>query len=79
VRVIPIAGSLDLGKDVPSGPYVLEVTVARAREGKVNRHASQWVDFEVRYQTPQFTRTMVAANGPGRSPDPPRRSPLLIG
>jgi hypothetical protein len=48
VRVIPIAGSLDLGNDVPSGPYLLEVTVARARKGKVDRHASQWVDFEVR-------------------------------
>jgi VWFA-related protein len=48
VRVIPIAGSLDLGKDMPAGPYSLQVIVARHRDGKIDRRAAQWVDFEVR-------------------------------
>ena len=48
VRVISIGGSLDLGKDMPSGPYSLQVDVLRQHNGKVERRASQWVDFEVR-------------------------------
>jgi VWFA-related protein len=48
VRVVPIAGSLDLGKDMPSGPYSLQVIVARHHDGKIVRRAAQWVDFEVR-------------------------------
>jgi hypothetical protein len=48
VRVISIGGSLDLGKDMPSGPYSLQVDVSRQRNGRVDRRASQWVDFEVR-------------------------------
>jgi VWFA-related protein len=48
VRVIPIAGTLDLGKDMPAGPYSLQVVVARHHDGKIDRRAAQWVDFEVR-------------------------------
>lgn len=48
VRVISIGGSLDLGKDMPPGPYSLQVDVSRQRNGRVDRRASQWVDFEVR-------------------------------
>jgi len=48
IRVISIGGSLDLGKDMPSGPYSLQVDVSRQRNGRVDRRASQWVDFEVR-------------------------------
>jgi hypothetical protein len=47
-RVIAIGGALDLGSDMPSGPYSLQVDVLRQRNGKVDRRASQWVDFEVR-------------------------------
>jgi hypothetical protein len=48
VRVISIGGSLDLGNDVPSGPYSLQVDVLRQRNGRIDHRASQWVDFEVR-------------------------------
>jgi hypothetical protein len=44
VRVIPIAGLLSLGDDVPPGPYTLQVAVAAS--GK--RRAVQWADLEVR-------------------------------
>jgi VWFA-related protein len=42
-RVIPIAGRLSLGHDVPPGPYTLQVNVSAD-----GRHAAQWVDLEVR-------------------------------
>src|SRR4029078_9542250 len=48
VRVISIGGSLDLGNDMPSGPYSLQVNVLRQHNGSVDYRASQWVDFEVR-------------------------------
>ena len=44
VRVVPIAGRLSLGHDVPPGAYTLQVTVAADRK----RRAAQWVDLEVR-------------------------------
>jgi hypothetical protein len=36
------------GADVPPGPYSLQVVVERHHDGKVDRRAAQWVDFEVR-------------------------------
>jgi hypothetical protein len=48
ISVISIGGALDLGKDMPSGPYSLQVDVTRNRNGKLDRRASQWVDFEIR-------------------------------
>jgi len=48
VRVISIGGSLDLGNDMPSGPYSLQVNVLRQHNGSVDYRASQGVDFEVR-------------------------------
>ena len=44
VRVLPIAGKMSLGADVPPGAYTLQVNVAADR----TRRAAQWVDFEVR-------------------------------
>jgi hypothetical protein len=44
VRVIPIAGLLSLGADVPPGAYTLQVTVGADRK----RRAVQWADLEVR-------------------------------
>ena len=44
VRVIPIAGLLTVGNDVPPGPYTLEVSVGAGSK----RRATQWVDLEVR-------------------------------
>jgi hypothetical protein len=46
LRTIPIAGKLTLGRDMPAGPYTLEVIV-RGRDGK-KLERRQWVDFEVR-------------------------------
>ena len=49
ISVISIGGALDLGKDMPSGPYSLQVDVQRKKgNGKIDRRASQWVDFEIR-------------------------------
>jgi hypothetical protein len=48
VRVISVGGSLDLGSDMPSGTYSLQVNVLRQRNGKIDSRTSQWVDFEVR-------------------------------
>lgn len=48
LRVVPVAGRLSLGRNMPRGAYTLRVTVSQARGGKVQRQASQWVDFEVR-------------------------------
>ena len=44
VRVIPIAGLLSLGDDVPAGPYTLQVIVEAGKK----RTAFQFADFEVR-------------------------------
>jgi VWFA-related protein len=46
MRAIPIAGTLNLGADMPAGPYTLEVTV-RARDTK-RLERRQWLDFEIR-------------------------------
>jgi hypothetical protein len=46
LRTIPIAGKLTLGRDMPAGPYTLEVIV-RGRDGK-KLERRQWVDFEIR-------------------------------
>jgi len=46
VRAIPIAGKLALGRDVPAGPYTLEVVVRGKDAKKFVRR--QWLDFEVR-------------------------------
>lgn len=46
VRAIPIAGKLALGKDMPAGPYTLEVIVRGKNPKKLERR--QWLDFEVR-------------------------------
>ena len=47
VRVIPIAGRLALGHDVPAGTYTLQVTVNQ-RGGGTKGVARQWIDFDVR-------------------------------
>ncbi len=47
MRTIPIAGTLNLGQDMPAGPYTLEVTVRR-RDGKKFVAWKQWADFEIR-------------------------------
>jgi VWFA-related protein len=44
IRIIPIAGLLSLGDDVPAGTYTLQVSVAADKK----RRASGWVDLEVR-------------------------------
>ena len=44
VRVIPIAGLLSLGDDVPPGAYTLQVAVGSGNK----RRAVQWADLEVR-------------------------------
>ena len=46
LRAIPIAGKLGLGKDMPAGPYTLEVIVRGRNAKKLERR--QWLDFEVR-------------------------------
>ncbi len=46
LRAIPIAGKLALGKDMPAGPYTLEVIVRGKDERKLER--KQWLDFEIR-------------------------------
>ena len=48
LRIVPVAGKLSFGRNMPRGAYTLRVTVSQARGGKVERQASQWVDFEVR-------------------------------
>jgi len=49
ISVISIGGALDLGNDMPAGPYSLQVDVQRKKSnGKIDRRASQWVDFEIR-------------------------------
>lgn len=48
IRVVPVAGRLSLGRQMPRGPYTLQVTVAEARSGRTLRQTSQWVEFEVR-------------------------------
>ena len=46
IRAIPVAGKLALGKDMPAGPYTLEVIVRGKDAKKLERRA--WLDFEVR-------------------------------
>jgi VWFA-related protein len=46
VRAIPVAGKLALGKDMPAGPYTLEVIVRGKDQKKLERR--QWLDFEIR-------------------------------
>jgi hypothetical protein len=46
VRAIPVAGKLALGKDMPTGPYTLEVIVRGKDARKLERR--QWLDFEIR-------------------------------
>ena len=46
MRVIPIAGTLALGSDMPAGPYTLEVTVRGRNAKKLER--KQWLNFEIR-------------------------------
>jgi hypothetical protein len=46
LRSIPVAGKLALGKDMPAGPYTLEVIVRGKDAQKLERR--QWLDFEVR-------------------------------
>jgi VWFA-related protein len=47
VRTIPIAGTLTLGRDMPAGPYTLEVIVRR-QHGKKLVDRKQWLNFEIR-------------------------------
>jgi VWFA-related protein len=50
LRVLPVAGQLSLGADVPPGTYTLQVNVAADRK----RRAAQWADFQVRHaETPE--------------------------
>jgi hypothetical protein len=46
MRVIPIAGTLSLGRDMPAGSYTLQVTVRGRDATKLER--TQWLDFEIR-------------------------------
>jgi hypothetical protein len=46
-RVIPIAGRLSLGHDVPHGPYTLQVSVSQNDDGQRRMGADGWVDPEV--------------------------------
>ncbi len=46
IRTIPIAGKLTLDRDMPAGPYTLEVIVRGPKEKKLER--KQWLDFEIR-------------------------------
>jgi hypothetical protein len=46
VRAIPVAGKLALGRDMPAGPYTLEVIVRGKNPKKLAQR--QWLDFEVR-------------------------------
>ena len=46
MRVIPVAGQLALGRDMPAGRYTLEVMVRGPKGKKLER--KQWLDFEIR-------------------------------
>lgn len=46
-RVIPIAGRLSLGADVPNGPYTLQVSVSQNDRGRRRVRADGWVNLEV--------------------------------
>jgi hypothetical protein len=48
VRAFPIARKLTLGKDMPAGPYTLEVIVGGKGAKKLERRP--WQDFEIRPQ-----------------------------
>lgn len=45
---VPVGGKLSLGRGLPRGTYTLQVSVAPQSGKGRDRHASQWVDFEVR-------------------------------
>jgi hypothetical protein len=45
--VIPIAGRLSPGADVPHGPYTLQVCVSQNDRGRRPVRADGWVDLEV--------------------------------
>ena len=47
VSVVPMAGSLTLGPDMPPGPCTLQLTVTEAADTKHRPRAQQWADFEV--------------------------------
>ena len=44
---IPIGGTLTLGRAMPVGAYVLQVSVGRLRRGQLDVIATQWADFEL--------------------------------
>jgi VWFA-related protein len=46
VGAVPVGGRLSLGRKLPPGAYTLQVSVGQ--QGRRERQASQWVDFEVR-------------------------------
>jgi VWFA-related protein len=48
VGAVPVGGTLSLGRGLPRGNYTLQVSVAPQSGKGRDRHASQWVDFEVR-------------------------------
>jgi VWFA-related protein len=48
LKVIPIGGTLTLGRDLPPGSYALQVYVIHGSGKKSARSVSQWVDFEIR-------------------------------
>jgi VWFA-related protein len=47
IGAVPVGGAVQLGRGMPPGVYTLQVSIA-PRSGGRTRHASQWVDFEVR-------------------------------
>jgi hypothetical protein len=48
VGSVPVAGTLSLGRGLPRGTYTLRISVGPRDGGRRDRHASQFVDFEVR-------------------------------
>jgi VWFA-related protein len=48
LQVIPIGGTLTLGRDLPAGAYALQVNVIREGAKAKARSAAQWIDFEIR-------------------------------
>jgi VWFA-related protein len=48
VGAVPVGGRLSLGRGLPRGTYTLQVSVGPAKGDDKKRHATQWVDFEVR-------------------------------
>ena len=48
VGAVPVGGRLSLGRGLPRGTYTLQVSVGPTKGNDKKRHATQWVDFEVR-------------------------------